>query len=235
MSEVTIIAVFFAGLLSFVSPCILPLIPGFLGYLAGISPNSNTKSDRLYLFINTVFYVLGFTFIFAIVGVLLNAFLTTIAYDAQTWFARIGGVIIILFGLYLLSNYRPKFLQKEYKITPKKRYKSNYLTSFVFGAAFALGWSPCVGIILASVLTIAATQPGLSFILLLAYALGLGIPFLLVGAFSTQAISLLKKMGPWYKYFNATVAIFLILLGALILTQNLVYVANLDFITSIFN
>ena len=104
MAEVTLIIAFIAGIVSFLSPCILPLIPGFLSYLSGISASeaSSAKSKAI-IFLNTVFFVLGFTLVFSIIGVLINGIFADVAFGVRTWLGRIGGVIIILFGLVLMK------------------------------------------------------------------------------------------------------------------------------------
>jgi cytochrome c-type biogenesis protein len=227
--EVTLIAAFVAGVISFLSPCVLPLIPGFLAYLSGTRV-AEAKNARMKLFLNSLSYVLGFAVVFSILGVLLNTLLEGISYSVQAWLSRVGGAIIILFGLYTIGLVKLPFLEMEYKITPRKRFSATYLTSFVFGASFAVGWTPCVGAVLGSVLTLAVTQPGLSFALLLTYSIGLGIPFLLVGLFSKQALGLIKRLGPALKYFNIVVGILLVVLGILVFTQTLNVIANLPFI-----
>ena len=181
------------------------------------------------IFINSVFFVLGFSVVFALLGVLLQSILFNVSYQVQLWLGRIGGTVIILFGLYLLGLINPKFLQKEYKFQVKKRFKSIYLTSFVFGAAFAVGWTPCVGPILGAILTFAATQPTSAFFLLLSYSLGLGIPFLLVGFFTNQAQSFISKAGKWLKYVNYIFGVILITLGIFVFTNQLNRIANLAF------
>ena len=184
------------------------------------------------VFINSIFFVLGFSLIFSLVGVLLQSLLSNISYGAQTWLGRIGGIIIIFFGLYLVGLIKPKFLMKEYKINPKRKFKSNYLTSFVFGAAFAVGWTPCVGAILGAILTLAVTKPGIAFFLLFAYSLGLGIPFLLVGFFTNEARGLISKAGKWLQYLNYIFGVILIILGILVFTSQLSRVANLSLATN---
>jgi len=228
MAEITFIAVFIAGIISFLSPCVLPLIPGFLAYLSGTEDKTQMK-----MFLNSAAFVLGFSTVFALLGVLLNTLLEGISYSVQTWLSRVGGVIIILFGLYLLGLIKIKFLQKEHKLRIKKKFSISYVTSYVFGAAFAVGWSPCVGAVLGSVLVLAASQPGISFALLMTYSLGLGIPFLLVGLFSSKALKLIQKSQKFFKYFNIVVGIFLVLLGILVFTQTLNLVANFGFINAI--
>jgi cytochrome c-type biogenesis protein len=225
MVNVTIIAAFFAGIISFLSPCILPLIPGFLAYLSGVTIKDSNNA-RLKIFMNSVFYVLGFTTIFSGFGILLNTVLEHVAYDLQTWMARIGGTIIIFLGLYNMKLFNIPFLDTEHKFNIKK-FDNSYFTSFLFGAAFAVGWTPCVGAVLGSVLALAVTNPSLSFILLVAYSLGLGLPFMIVGLFTEKAMNYIKKLGKFMKYFNYFVGILLIILGILIFTQTLNQVANL--------
>src|SRR3989338_8061889 len=165
MTESLIIGAFLGGLISFLAPCVLPIIPGFLAYLAG-SSTAEAGSKRKEIFINGVFFVLGFGIVFALLGVLLNTLLENIAYDVQTWLSRIGGVMIIFFGLYLVRLIRIPFLEREYKFGVKIKLKSRYITSFLFGLAFAAGWTPCVGPALGVILGLAATAPGSAFVLL---------------------------------------------------------------------
>lgn len=225
MVEVSLITAFIAGIISFLSPCVLPLIPGFLGYLSGTSLK-DASQERWSIFLNSVAYVLGFTLVFALLGVLLNTVLQQASYALQQWLSRIGGIIIIIFGLSLVGLLRFSFLEREHKLQVKKRFKISYVTSFIFGAAFAVGWSPCVGAVLGSVLALAVSQPGMSFFLLGAYALGLGLPFLVVGLFSTEALRVIQKLGPLLRYFNIIVGVLLIILGILVFTQTLNLIAN---------
>jgi len=231
MVEPTIIVSFIAGIVSFVSPCVLPLIPGFLAYLSGTS--TTQQGARLKMFLNSVAFVLGFSVIFALLGVLLNTILERVSYNVQTWLSRIGGVIIILFALYILGLIKISFLEREHKLAVRKKFSLTYVTSFVFGAAFAVGWTPCVSAILGSVFALAVTKPGLGFILLMSYALGLGIPFLLVGLFTTQAVALINKSATVLKYFNIAVGILLLILGILVFTNKLNVVANWFFAASL--
>lgn len=228
MVEPTVIIAFFAGLLSFISPCVLPLIPGFLAYLAGVSPER--KGARFKIFMNSVAFVFGFSFVFALLGVLLNTVLERVSYMVQLWLSRIGGIIIILFGLYVLGLIKVAFLEREHKFSVKKKFSYTYVTSFVFGAAFAVGWTPCVSAVLGSILALAIAKPSIAFIMLLAYALGLGIPFLLVGLFSSQALSIINKSSTFLKYFNLIVGILLLILGILVFTNKLSIVANWFFV-----
>jgi len=224
MVETTVIVAFIAGIASFVSPCILPIIPGFLAYLSGTS--AGQKDARLKMFLNSIAFVLGFSVIFALLGVLLNTILERVSYSVQNWLARIGGIIIIVFALYILGLVKMSFFEREHKVSIRKKFSVTYLTSFVFGAAFAVGWTPCVSAILGSILALAITKPTLGFILLMSYALGLGIPFLLVGLFSAQAVALINKSTTFLKYFNIIVGVLLLILGILVFTNKLNLVSN---------
>jgi cytochrome c-type biogenesis protein len=226
MIELSIFVAFLAGLVSFLSPCVLPILPGFLAYLAGTSVKE-TEKNRLTIFLNSLFFVLGFSTIFSILGVLLNTLLEAVAYDAQIWLARIGGGIIIFFGLYLTGLIKIGFLDRDHKLEVKKT-GSQYLTSFLFGAAFAAGWTPCVGAALGAILGLAATQPGAALYLLFAYSLGLGLPFLVVGLFTAQASSFIRKAGPWIKILRVVFGILLIIIGVMAFTQTLSRIANFD-------
>ena len=123
-----------------------------------------------------------------------NGVLADAAYAVQTWLSWIGGLVIIFFGLYLMGFFRIGFLEYEHKLNPKLQFHSRYLTSLLFGFAFAAGWTPCVGPVLGGILGLAASAPGEAFPLLFAYALGLGVPFLVVGAFVAKAGALYRPL-----------------------------------------
>lgn len=233
MIDVTIYIAFVAGLVSFLAPCILPIVPGFLTYLAGSASQVPTGRERREIFLNSVFFVIGFSLVFAALGVLLNTALEAVAYDVQEWLSRIGGVIIIFFGLYLTGIINVPFLDREHKIAVKWKFGSRYVTSAVFGAAFAAGWTPCVGAALGAILGLAASAPGTAFALLMAYSLGLGVPFLIVGAFASQASALIARIGPALKWVNIVFGIILIVLGVLVFTQQLNLIANFDLLNAV--
>lgn len=212
---------FVGGLVSFLAPCILPIIPGFLAYLAGSSSASAEEPKRKDVFLNSLFFVLGFSVVFAILGILLNTVLVHVAGSVQTWLSRFGGIVVIFFGLYLVGLIHLPFLDTEHKLGVKRRFSSRYVTSFLFGLAFAAGWTPCVGPVLGVVLGLAASAPGSAFVLLLAYALGLGLPFLLVGLFTGEATKLIARFGASLKIVNIIFGIILILLGILVFTDTL--------------
>jgi len=229
MVEITIIVAFIAGLVSFLSPCMLPIIPTFLTYLAGVSL-ADTGSKQKHIFLNSLFFVMGFSVVFALLGILLNTILQAFANDVQKWLARIGGIIVIFFGLYLVGLIEIPILEQEHKFKIGLKFNSKYFTSFLFGAALAAGWTPCVGVAFGSILGFAAIQPGLAFYLLLSYSLGLGVPFLIVGLFTSRAsnfiINATIRHAKTFKYINIAFGTILIILGILAFTRNLNLIAN---------
>jgi cytochrome c-type biogenesis protein len=250
MVESSVLVSALAGAGSFFSPCILPIIPAFVSYLSGTTlrelqgqnqgsggqtPVSIKRSARLNIFLNTVYFVLGFSLVFAVLGVILNSFLVNIGTGFQSTLQNIGGVVIIVFGAYLILSTKLRILNFEKRMTTLPKFKTTYLTSFVFGAAFASGWTPCVGPILGTTLTLAATSPGAAYNSLLAYSLGLGVPFLITGAFFSQATRVIRKMVKHLKYFNPVMGAILIILGILVFTNQLSLVGNFPLADQIIN
>ncbi|MDP2717263.1 MAG: cytochrome c biogenesis protein CcdA [Candidatus Micrarchaeota archaeon] len=224
MAELTLVLAFVAGLVSFLSPCVLPLIPAFLTYLAGNAASS--KASRAQIFLSSVFFVLGFSVVFSVLGVLLQSVLSGIAYDLRTYLGYVGGAFIIFFGLLLTGLVKIDFLSQEHKLrAPKTRHQ--HLTSFLFGAAFAVGWTPCVGAVLGGVLTLAVTQPEAALPLMLSYSFGLGVPFLLAGLFLSRLSGFIQRISPHLRVLNIVFGILLIILGVLVFTNTLNIVANL--------
>ena len=185
------------------------------------------------IFLASVFFVFGFSLVFSLVGVLLQTVLSNVSYTVQEWLGRVGGVIVILFGLYLLGLIKPAFLEREHKIAVKVRFRSQYVTSFVFGAAFAVGWTPCVSAALGAILALATTQASSAFILLTAYTLGIGVPFLLVGLFAEQSQNLIRRMGRTLIYVQYVFGAILIAMGVLVFVGQLSRVANLAILTDV--
>jgi cytochrome c-type biogenesis protein len=184
------------------------------------------------VFLSSVFFVFGFSMVFSIVGILLQTVLAHASQSAEVWLGRVGGVVIILFGLFLLKLFTPKFLERDHKMAVRKRFHSYFLTSFVFGAAFAVGWTPCVSAALGAILALASTQASSAFLLLFFYTLGIGIPFLLVGLFTTQAQTLIDKAGKWLLYFQYIFGVLLVITGVFIFTGELSQIANIQFLTT---
>src|SRR6266487_6021262 len=212
-----------AGAGSFFSPCILPILPAFISYLSGTTLNEVQdssgqslrlkKATRLNIFLNTVYFVLGFSLVFAVLGVFLNSVFMTVGLGFQNVLTSVGGLVIIGFGAYLILSTRLRRLNFEKKLYSIPKFKTSYITSFIFGAAFAAGWSPCVGPILGSTLTLAATAPGAAYNLLLAYSMGLGVPFLITSIFFSQATGLIRRMVKHLRYFNLAMGGILIIVG----------------------
>ena len=225
MSAVPYVVAFIAGLVSFLAPCVLPLVPGFLVYLAGTSTQEGA-GKRWDIVLASILFVAGFSFVFSLLGVLLNTILMSVSNGVQLWLARAGGAIIIFFGLYLVGLIRIGWLEQEHKFSITG-IRSKYVTSFVFGVAFAAGWTPCVGAALGAILGLAATEPALAFTLLLTYSAGLGLPFIITGLFASQAVSWIRKYSPVLRYVNIVFGILLIVIGILIFTQTLSLIANL--------
>ena len=252
MVEVNILVSALAGVGSFFSPCILPILPAFISYLSGTTVNEVQSSDannisfkgrtltlkkstRLNIFLNTVYFVLGFSLIFAVLGVILNSVLSTVGIGFQSTLQSIGGIVIVTFGAYLILSTKLRTLNFEKRMTRMPRFKTSYITSFVFGAAFAAGWTPCVGPILGSTFTLAVTAPGTAYNLLLAYAMGLGIPFLITGAFFSQATGIIRRMVKYLKYFNPAMGALLIILGILVFTNQLSLLGNFPLANELIN
>ncbi len=184
-------------------------------------------SKRSSIFLNSVFFVLGFSLVFSIVGILIQTILEPFAFDAVNALRTVGGIIILLFGSFLIVSlkYNIPFLQSDHKIKVRK-FKNSYLSSFVFGVAFAVGWTPCVGAILGSIYTLAATSPGTGFLLLLTYSLGIGVPFLIAGAFTSRISGFLERSQRLLKYFNIIGGLLLIAIGLLVLFNYLGIIAS---------
>ena len=239
MEDPTILIAFSAGLASFIAPCILPMIPAFLAYISGTTlteinndQKTNFKINKINIIANTIFFVLGFSVIFSTLGVLINSILSENINQISNSLNGIAGIIIVTFGIFLIASTKINSLNKEKKFQIKY-FKSSYPMSFVFGLAFAIAWTPCVGPILGTILTLAATTPSISFTLLLAYSIGLGIPFILIGIFFSKSTKIISSMTKHLKYYNIVLGGFIILLGILIFTNQLAYIANFPLLNEI--
>ena len=239
MTEPTIFVALFAGLASFIAPCILPMIPAFLAYISGTTlteikneQKSNIQINKINIIANTIFFVLGFSIVFSTLGVLINSVLLENVNQFTDSLNIVAGSIIVIFGIFLILSTKINSLNKEKKFHIKN-FKSSYPMSFVFGLAFAIGWTPCVGPILGTILTLAATTPSISFSLLLAYSTGLGIPFILMGIFYSKSTKIISSMTKHLKYYNIVLGGFIILLGILIFTNQLAYIANFPLLNEI--
>ncbi|NCS99393.1 cytochrome c biogenesis protein CcdA [Candidatus Parcubacteria bacterium] len=229
MIEVTIglaVSAFIAGLFMFLAPCTLPLVPAYLGFISGVSAKDleeNREGSNKKIFWNGFFFILGFSVVFILFGVIAG-FAGRQLVQYQDILVKIGGVMVIFFGLFILGVFNLPFLQAEKKLSlPKFIKPGNPASSFIVGAAFSIGWSPCVGPILGSILLLAGTQGTVlsGAILLAIFSLGMGLPFLLVALGVSKATKYIQKIEPVMKWVTIVGGVFLIFLGVLLLTNNL--------------
>jgi cytochrome c-type biogenesis protein len=224
VADPTLVLAAFAGLASFLSPCMLPVIPAFLAQLVGTSLDYSDL-QRKHVLLGTVLFVIGFSAVFAALGVVLGTVLQDAATGVLTWLSRLAGTVVILLGLHLTGLLRLPILDRQYAARPMALKPGNF-ASLLFGASFAVAWTPCVGPILGSTLALATTRPASAFPLLLAYAAGLGAPFLLVGLFPTRAFSFLKRHQKAAARAHVAFGFVLIAMGVLVFTEQLNLLAN---------
>ncbi len=224
VQQITYIGAFVAGLLSFLSPCVLPLIPSYITYITGLS-FSDLDAERPSHLIRrqTMLHSLAFVGGFTVVFVLLGASATYIGSFLQQHMdlvRKAGGVLIVVFGIHVTGLVPLKWLLGERRISLKHK-PAGFLGSFLVGLAFAAGWTPCIGPILASILMIAATEEKVAqgIILLLLYSIGLGIPFLLSSLALHRFITIFNRFKKYIRQFEIITGFFLILVGILIFTN----------------
>ena len=215
MTNISFIVVFIEGLLSFFSPCVLPMLPIYIGYLSGTYTSEETKKRRIRLLLFTICFIAGIFAGILLVHMTFSAF-AGFFLDQREWMARIGGIIIILLGLHQLGVFRfGKLIQTFQLQSPVSKGSMNVLIAFVMGFTFSFAWTPCIGPAMTSILVLSANASSWMNGVLLAclYALGLTLPFLLVGIFTD---TLLTKLQSYKKYMNAAVkigAVLMILMG----------------------
>ena len=219
--EIGVAVAFGAGILSFLSPCVLPLVPSYLSFVSGIGIEdleSGGASARRTAFTHSLFFVLGFSLIFLMLGA--SATLVGQLFrEYQLWIARIGGGVIILFGLYLLGLRPGLFLQRERRIHLKNK-PLGYLGSTLVGVTFGAGWSPCIGPILGGILMFAATREMMTdgIVLLGFYSLGLAVPFLLSSLALSWFLSTFDRFKRYLPWVERASGGLLILVGLLLIT-----------------
>jgi cytochrome c-type biogenesis protein len=221
VADVNVWFAFWAGLASFISPCCLPLYPSFLSYITGISVSelksgSKTREMRIYTMLHSLFFILGFTIIFMLMGMTAGA-LAEKFQDNKDLIRQIAAILIFLMGLMMVGIFQPIWLMKERKLNIKWK-PAGYLGSVLIGMGFAAGWSPCVGPMLGAILALSTTEPGTWFYLISAYSLGFAIPFFVLTFFlgSTK----------WIVRYSATLmkigGVLMILISILLYTDQMV-------------
>jgi cytochrome c-type biogenesis protein len=220
-------SVFLAGLLSFFSPCILPLLPVFIAQLGGVTPGSDAKAVKLgrmqihpHLIGNTLFFILGISFVFVLLGFGAGAIGNVIN---TSWFIIICGAIVVVFGIFQTGVFNLLFMQREKRLHISTSGKKGFTSAFVLGFTFSFGWSPCIGPILAAVLSLSASEgsslQGGGYMLI--YALGLAIPFLILSLFSDLLVGRLRALNKHLPKLKVISGILLIVMGVLLMTNNL--------------
>jgi cytochrome c-type biogenesis protein len=207
------------GLLSFLSPCVLPLVPGYLGYLTGTIVSDATTPPRRQLLIHAIAFVLGFAVVFTIFGIAVGQFLERwqTGLDYLRW---VGGIAVILLGIHTIGLIRIPFLEREARVSAQDRLPRGRIgSSFLLGVFFAAGWSPCVGAILSGIFAIAATQGVRAGVLFFCYALGLGIPFIITALAFGWITPQLRRLNRHLGLVSAVSGVFLIVVGVLLLTN----------------
>ena len=228
--NVTLSAALVAGLVSFFSPCVLPLVPVYLGYMTGTAVSNVEETRRLKTLAHAVFFVLGFGLVFVMLGAAAGL-LGSVLYPIMPYLIKIGGVILIVFGLQMMGLVSIPFLNMEKRLELGRGRGKNYWTSFLIGLVFAAGWTPCVGPVLASILLLAAESQtvGVGALLLAVYVLGLGVPFLVVAGLVDVATPALRRMNRHLRAISIIGGILLIVTGFLLLAglfDTLVFWAN---------
>ncbi len=211
---------FLAGLASFLSPCVLSLVPAYIGYLGGRAAGgeSSTK-NRWITFSHGVAFVIGFTLVFLLFNIVASA-LGGLLYDIRNWIAKIGGLIVVIFGLHMIGIIRIPFLQYDVRVHTKVNQNLGYLSSVLMGVFFSAGWSPCVGPVLGTILTLSANGGNLwvGTLLGLAYSAGLAIPFLVAALGIGWVTTILRKYGKVMHYVEIIMGILLVVIGILLIT-----------------
>lgn len=225
-TNITIIGAFIAGFLSFLSPCVLPLIPSYITYITGLSfsdlqlehPSHKVRQQTI---IHSLLFIAGFTFVFVLLGASAT-FIGGFLQAHMTALQRVGGALIVVFGIHVSGIFDIGVLLGEKRLTLHRK-PAGFFGSFVVGVAFAAGWTPCIGPILASILMVAATESTVyrGIGLLLAYSMGLAIPFFLASLAMHQFLVLFTRFKKYIRIFEIFTGVFLIIVGILIFTNNL--------------
>ncbi len=224
-----IIPAFIAGVLTFLAPCTLPLVPGFLAFISGVplddlkNPAGAERGVRRKIFFNGLLFVVGFSAIFIALGTLAG-FAGASLVPYRLWLGRIGGVFVILFGLFMLNVLKIPWLARDFRIRPPAiLQRGRPVNSLILGSAFAFGWTPCVGPILGSILLLASTSSTApqGTAMLAIFSAGLAVPFLAIALGIGSAGAVIRRVTPLLNVVSFIGGVFLIGLGALLLTDNM--------------
>jgi cytochrome c-type biogenesis protein len=210
MRSISVPLAFLAGLLSFVSPCVLPLVPAYLGYLSGSSLAGGTPLKRWQVFSHALLFVV----LFGLPATLLSGILG----QYSDWISRVGGAILVLFGLHKLGVFTIPLLNRTSRLEVGTRLEQGYLRSILFGVTFATGWTPCVGPLLGTVMTLAFEEPSRGATLTLVYALGLATPFLATAALLARGVGWLKRLNRHARAIEIVSGLLMIAVGTLLIT-----------------
>lgn len=223
------IPAFIAGMLTFLAPCTLPLVPGYLGFISGASLDDlkdpeKANRARWKIFFNGFFFMLGFSAVFIILGTLVGFIGATLLVPYRLWLGRIGGIFVIVFGLFMLNVLKIPFLarEKQWK-APALFERGKPINSFILGSAFAFGWTPCVGPILGSILLLASTSTSAlqGALMLTIFSAGLAVPFLLIAIGIGSASRNIQNISKYLKVVSIIGGVFLIFLGVLLVSGNI--------------
>ena len=217
----TLSIAFFAGLISFLSPCVLPLIPGYISYISGTSFDKLVEKRKSLIVIKTIFFALGFSIVFIALGSTASLIGNFLLNNSDV-FRIIAGIIIIFFSLQLIGIINFKFMNKDIRIFTGQ-YNHNLTFPLLVGAAFGFGWTPCIGPILGSILTLAAIEENISksTLLLSSYSLGLAIPFIISGVLIDKFLLFSKSFRKYISIITKVGGAILLLTGIAILTGQL--------------
>lgn len=229
ISNVGIGLAFLAGLASFLSPCVFSLVPAYIGYLGGrsVASSEQVAKNRWLTFSHGLAFVFGFSVVFILLGIATSA-LGGLLYDIRTWLARIGGVVVIIFGLHLAHILRIPFLEFDLRPQTKPNRGQGYMSSILMGVFFSAGWSPCVGPVLGAILTLSFSGGSISqgASLLTAYSAGLAIPFLIAAFGIGWVTTILRRYGKAMHYIEIAMGIILIIVGAMLFLGIFEYLAR---------
>lgn len=218
VANVSLGLAFLAGLASFLSPCVFSLVPAYIGYLGGrAAGGESAKSNHWVTFTHGLAFVLGFSVVFIFLGVAASAF-GGLLFDIRTWLAKIGGILVVIFGLHMIGVFRIPFLEYDLRVHSQVDSRWGYISSALLGVFFSAGWSPCVGPVLGAILTLALNGGSvlLGVKLLSAYSAGLAIPFLIAALGIGWVSIILRKYSQVMRYVEIAMGVLLVIVGAML-------------------